>query len=474
MYGVKMEKYLVSIFKFKNAPFFFIILLSVQYLPQVILTKVVNSSPESDTLAMIVIVALLTLSITFLVFHLSYGNRIIKPVLSLQFTKLAIAIVIFYFFIVTIAAVTSQSIALFTAISGGTALDISTARELLFKSRAGPEKLIAYAYAILAKSFVPFIVVWMFHTKKRYSDLVLSGFLFTLVLSLEKAVTTFAMLPLIVYYVNTKSYRDSMKFLYVLIGIIGFSTILTGPETTFALKVPNEVMEEVYVLKAKFIHMTQTSRTKSIGIAEKLKLTPLQAVEHEASITPDLRKLSSGIDTVFNPVENIFWGNRNLFSESTAGLLLVNRILWIPYITALDWIRVQNLYYGGQYLYGRTSSLFDLFGGDEIIPYERQVFSFEWGQNLTATGGANTVFFVDAFVNYGLFGVVFSCIIVSVLCSSIYLSSSIPVRCMVFVQMYSLASTGLTAQLFSGGLALIFLVSFLELKSDSSNMKANI
>jgi hypothetical protein len=84
---------------------------------------------------------------------------------------------------------------------------------------------------------------------------------------------------------------------------------------------------------------------------------------------------------------------------------LVNRIVWIPYITAYDWIKYFHEEMNGEHALGKTSSFISTVLGEKKVPVEQYVFDYQFGLGPTQTAGANANFMVDAFVNFGWIGV---------------------------------------------------------------------
>ncbi|QJB69742.1 hypothetical protein HF685_11030 [Parasphingorhabdus halotolerans] len=94
------------------------------------------------------------------------------------------------------------------------------------------------------------------------------------------------------------------------------------------------------------------------------------------------------------------------FSSSYAPDGPISTIIWrifaVPVFTATDTLHVFYERLSGVPLGGATSSFLAFLLGEERVNLERMVFEYQWGWNDTAN--ANTVFFVDAFVNFGWVG----------------------------------------------------------------------
>jgi uncharacterized BrkB/YihY/UPF0761 family membrane protein len=123
----------------------------------------------------------------------------------------------------------------------------------------------------------------------------------------------------------------------------------------------------------------------------------------------------------------------------------------------------------GEFTFGRSISVVAAFLGEEKINLEKEVFSFQWGQNETATGSANTAYFIDAYLNFGFAGCfLYTLVIVCILRLTVMSDIAILQAC-VFVPLIFLLFNSLTAMIFSGGLFfLVFLALFISGKNPPS------
>lgn len=80
------------------------------------------------------------------------------------------------------------------------------------------------------------------------------------------------------------------------------------------------------------------------------------------------------------------------------------RAVAVPIFTASDSLIVHQEGFHAEFLMGATSSLVAALTGVERINFERHVFEFQFG-GWNDTANSNAVFVVDAFVNFGWFGV---------------------------------------------------------------------
>jgi hypothetical protein len=174
-------------------------------------------------------------------------------------------------------------------------------------------------------------------------------------------------------------------------------------------------------------------------------------------------QLSGMSNHEMDDMSNSFFSTQFVSNNPLEALLW--RSIVIPVLTALDGVKVFTDVFNSNYFNGATSSFISGLIGMERVNFERELFFNQWGQNETETGNANAVFLLEAFVNYGYFGIcIFSIIAAStmqVLANSSYLSS----RCFVFLFIFNLFNAGLIGILLSNGfLLLLIFVKFVRFK----------
>lgn len=284
------------------------------------------------------------------------------------------AIVIVYFLMIAYTAISAPKIALFEALRGASASEISIARQMLFVTRVGPERILVYLNAFLSSVFLPYVIATAYIDKKKYRHLLLFAFALSLTLSVEKALAIKAFLPLIILAINRWLPRRS--------GVI------------FAV-----------LMVAMVMSMTALSKIGDVGdgVAERGALSSHFAKHNGAAEKPGiilslLQKWGKDI----KPLKNRF----ELVNPGTVPGYIVNRIMWIPYITAYDWILYFERELDSQYLTGRTSMVISVLTRQQKYNMSGQVFAAEYGSDATLnTGSSNAIFLVDMFVNFGWLGV---------------------------------------------------------------------
>jgi hypothetical protein len=142
------------------------------------------------------------------------------------------------------------------------------------------------------------------------------------------------------------------------------------------------------------------------------------------------------------------------FQPGGATELLVWRTLAVPVFTATDTLHVFYERLGGEHLNGATSSFFALIFGVERVNLERIVFEYQWGWNDTAN--ANTVYFVDAFVNFGWLGLCIISLIVGQSLRWFRISEDLAIKSLWPIYCVSLMSATIIGLLLSNGYLIIW------------------
>ena len=153
----KMKKYLFSILSFEKLWHFMPLVLFLLYIPQAVVGIFIFRDAPAFELAGVMLLGLFTYLLIY--FWLSKSKNLEYPSLAkLAFGEIfpahyaIMTISVCYFMVILYAVLTSEKIALWEALSGASADDIAHAREALFKSRVGWEKILPYANAIFSSA----------------------------------------------------------------------------------------------------------------------------------------------------------------------------------------------------------------------------------------------------------------------------------------------------------------------------------
>ncbi|MFY0854978.1 hypothetical protein ACA365_08150 [Enterobacter roggenkampii] len=314
---------------------------------------------------------------------------------NLNLTSLSKGIVISYSLLMLYTALTAPTIPLLDALRGSGIDVISNGRETFLRTRTGWEVVLNYFFAMYRSVLMPFAVCWLFYAKNSWRYFSVIIFLFTLLLTLEKSVCVIALIPLFFLFFQIRP-KVARRILYV--------TIILVAATSFLARG---------------------------GISSESTTSDLSSV-------PD---------------------KYNIFKSDSQFFYVINRIFFIPYATSVDWLKYRDSRLNGNELMGRNISIIASMKGEEKLNTEREVFEFQWGQNESGTGSANTSYFVDSYIGWGVFGVlIYNLIIVFIIRCAIR-SDIFVVKACTFVPLVFLLFNSLSAMIFSGGLFILVFIS---------------
>lgn len=141
----------------------------------------------------------------------------------------------------------------------------------------------------------------------------------------------------------------------------------------------------------------------------------------------------------------------------------------IPLVTAADALKVFDQRLDGQWLNGMTSTPIAALTGRAPVAFERMVFAEQWGQNETATGSANSVYLTEAYVNFGLTGLVFASLLVGLILRYFAYSRDEAFQSLWMLFCLNIFFAGLIGTLLSNGFLLLMLPpAFLKFKGNES------
>lgn len=406
--GQYFKNLLKNIFNLSHLNRFIPVLLILVYFPGVIISFFrIGQTSENYEFLLIFSFSLLTYFISYQFFNLALNKKfVVKQGVSEIFLAKVTYIIYFVFIIYTV--VTAPAIPLFESFRGATSNDLSNYRELFLKGRKGLESILVYLNAIFTVALLPFLTASLYLSKYRYRHILLLLFVFTLLLSMEKSLIARALLPLLILVVN-KQINDKFLSLRNLL-----------------------LLSSVGLLLVTFLALGKFSNDETILLSELLDSDPIAAKYFIVS----------------NP-DNVV-------------LFIINRVFWIPYITAIDWLEYFNTVLHRDLVLGASSSVLSVIFGMERINLERLVFEFEWGQNQSGTGSANTVYFIDIFLNFGWLGVFLSNILLAFIVRLFEISNNKAAQAAFIVFAYFIATSSLLAVLFSTGLLFLICIIFIS------------
>ncbi|WP_223414088.1 MULTISPECIES: hypothetical protein [unclassified Pseudomonas] len=331
----------------------------------------------------------------------------------------------------------ADSVPLIVALKGGTLMEIAQARGRFLAGLEGYESLLRYAVFILGRSVMPLVLVAAFVTKSKLRYWLLGALLVFSMLSLEKAAPVFIFLPCILYFFVSKRWSSVLAAAILMLTSIGVMTILAlgGVGDSQSGNVDRVVEDPA---------------------AQQVSIPPGMPIQEAMGrpgrfYLPDMIQAKLKFET--SPVSPA--------AVSGKLLILLNRIVWIPYITAYDWLGFHRAVLDGELTLGRSVSFIHHLYGEPKMLVEKMVYVYEFGASPGGAGASNTVFFVDAKLAFGWVGVVLYCLIFTFCAACIFSSGSRVLMVSSVVCFFVASVSSLTATLLSGGLFIYVVLAFL-------------
>lgn len=413
-----------------------IVIVLAIYLPAAILGGYVYK----DKFSAEIVALLLVFTATYYLLFPRFGKFLLKPALQARLARLgggvnwrflAWAAAGLYGITLLIAALTAEHTPLGAALLGGSELDIARARAEFLATRQGPEALLRYSALILGKSVMPFIVLCLFYRESRWRYLALIALLCGLLLALEKSAAIFAVLPLLLFFIVRRNWRFVLANALALLSCIAAWTFLAsgglykGHGTVY--QSPPQV--SIQVVKSDWPEFPSGGLHAD---AERMYLVNYFFERSDSLIA-------------FNRVPKL--------------TLMINRVVWIPYVTAYDWLRFQDEVLKGELTYGQQIGVLSWLLGKPRLQLEQMVYDFQLGQPQAGAGAANTIFLADAKLAFGWGGVVAYCVLFAFLAAVIFSSANEVAQISSVTSFYTAALSPLTATLLSGGLLFFLLMA---------------
>lgn len=425
-------------------------------------------------------------------------------------------IYIFYLIFIVYVLITSEKIALLEALSGRSIDEIAFAREMLFKNRLGWEKSLIYVNAIFTSALIPFVIAAAYATGSKLRHFMLLLFCLSLMPSLEKALILKALLPVMMlglngYFTTARAFNFGAAMLIVIAlavvvskaGSVDYFTsneirlriieseirqvkknirdneqlrsdVANSAENILLKKVESEIqlveknirdndalkipasssrrkeVPEIYLKQLKQLNAERQMYTYVVS-GEKMRNDGLLFAKQLAQLTREYDYHVVALKHLHK--YNVFGSGQLQF--------VANRIFWIPYVTAYDWISYFDEALNMRYLHGASSSLGAWITGVEKFPVELEVFKYQFGGGGPQSAAANANFWIDAFVNFGWLGVVlYSFIFAGITFLLIYSKNPAALACYYFFVIQA-SLGGMVGVLFSNGLLLLLALAYL-------------
>ena len=295
-----------------------------------------------------------------------------------------------------------------------------------------------YAKSILLRGVLPFVIVFIaMHdsTKRYYVYLITLSFL--LMSTFEKANVFWVYFPLFLLFLLTSDFKR--LFHSFLLFCFSFFIIATIQVSVFVTSIDDNKGDLIFSPQSDIIKNDQKlSSTKSTDISKNFL---------KAGFFPETP-------------------NYRFYLQYSSSQLayLVNRMFWIPYITAYDTILYWKYRYDYKHIGASVNRHLAYVFGLNFADLEREVFRFQYGSGADSTGNANAFYGAEAFVAFGIVGVVVFSLIIGLVFSVFIFSYSYEGGLLLFSASFGLVNASLISMLFSGGLAFSLLVIFIYSK----------
>lgn len=375
----------------------------------------------------------------------AWRERLWKIGDKLDWKALTYGAVLVYLATVALVMYKSKASPLGAALSGADLMGIAIARDGFFTGLHGPDAVLRYIAVILGRAVMPLLLVYLYYIRHRLRHVALFVILLAYMVSLEKAGAIFAITPIILLFIFQKKWQA--VFLYSL-----FLPLCVGLWTFLAVG---------------GIH-NNLPPSMQAHVAEQPISPPVASPPQTEINTDQIAKTQQNAERrrIFNflPFENIWRRRANLVEGdlvSYNALFMVNRIIWIPYITAYDWLRFQDDVLGGKLSMGKSILGISWLQHEEKMPIEQMVYDYQFGKVPGITGSSNTVFFVDAKLAFGWIGAFIYCLLFTLLSAIIFSSRNEALKIASFVVFFTASLSALTATMLSGGLLLYAIICLL-------------
>lgn len=435
---------LSSLLTFKKMHWFLPVLLVALYIPQSVVGILYFEHFNGDTGWLFIEMLLLSLGVYFgtvrLLLRVELRAQLNKLSTAVSSQMLIWVIVIPYSLMYMYVVLTAKSVPLWEAMHGACQSDLAIYREELFRTRIGLESLLNYANSIFTVLLMPYAMLVLYLSQNKYRHWILGIFVFSLLISLEKSLILRATLPMLILVVNGHAQKLGFSAWKILAAII-VTILMVASIAKGAMSHPSYMPET-----AIFVETTDD------GVATETKVGA-----------------KVGVVVKTNPYAQKFFplGDNNPIAS------LLNRIVWIPYITAIDTLNYARDRLNNELLWGKSSAVISLITGQKRVYLEREVFSYEWGQNTTGTGSANAIYISDAYVNFGWIGLILASMLLALITHVFLVSENIAVKSIYYTYALLLSTGSIFGVMFSGGLILALLIAmFISLEPSADGFKS--
>lgn len=320
---------------------------------------------------------------------------------------LCLSIFASFMLVMALACITADHVPIVEALKGAPADQLFGDRNNFLRERVGPGQLLNYAHAILTQGLMPFALTYAFYARLRWRFWALALLAAAISATLAKSAFIAIALPLIALFLMQGRWRWAAVTLGGFVWSIALMSVLASG---------------------------------AVGaLMARAEGQPVAA-----------RQVELPADT---PAQY------NAFNERSAVALLANRVVWIPYVTALDWFRYQEERLDGHYVMGRSIRPVAMLMGRERLHLEKEVAALQWGASAGTT--SNAVFFADAWLNWGVLGVMIYSAFFAWTIRMIETTEFQPLLAAAALPVWLACVSALPPVYFSGGLGFLLLLALL-------------
>jgi hypothetical protein len=466
----------LNFFKFENISFFLPFLVVILYVPQSIYGIYLFQDNASESIFKVILTGLTAYIFSILIFCQYKKKCKLIEIFKINTDILIILISGFYFLIVIYAFITAERIAILESLLGGRSTEeLAFAREALFKTRHGWEKLLPYINSMFTTAFLPFCIAISYIEKKSYRYILLIAFCISLLISMEKVLILKALMP--IFFLGINGYF-ARKYLWLILAgaivVISMAFVLTKFGTSDPNKDINIAITVLNLQSEKLNRDYKENRTTVADlelVIDKLSLSHgeekqisfyKKQLEFYRDVQSDQYQLM--IKQVDEQLKHYYEAKKYVDKYFIFGAgqfqYVLNRIFWIPYVTAYDWVLYFESKLGGEFLKGRTSSSISFITKQPFFNMEEEVFKFQYGTSAPSTAAANTNFWVEGYVNYGWIGVLLYSVLLAAITAYVIRLVNPALSACFYYFMLQLSMGGLTGVLLSNGLLLLLILAY--------------
>jgi hypothetical protein len=321
-----------------------------------------------------------------------------------SYSKLKFENIIVFFFVIylitLIVIFNSNPIALFNL---DNPFVIAELRENATKGKTGFDGLINLIYFSSSYFALPLVILKVYEIKHKFRHVVFIFTLISLLFTLEKARSFIIFIPLAFYLFSRFGYRKLIVIFLFFYFLLFFTSKIVGLDI------------------------------------ENLSIYNYPANAEERAVKDE---------------------SKFLFAEASTEKFLINRTVWIPFITAIDWLKYKNDILQNNLLYGATIPLLgDVFSRNGRYRIENEIYKFQFDASAESLGSSNSHFALDAYLNFSWLGIVVYSFFFGYILSKLYHTYSSPYNFVFYNYAFSATVANLHSLLLGGGLLLFLLVN---------------